>query len=379
MKLKGNVVIPASILILLSGIIFAIILFQKQPDLYDHILLSQRLINGDLHYANFLYYLVVALGALFQPNILLLQVSAILVLTASVLFKFFLSVSYLRHLDEKADQRVLKNSSWFALLLCIASNFPVNISATWYLVKFPPNLWHNSTTIFLMPFALLLFFDALKYLKQPSGRLIFKMSIWVIIGALIKPSFLFPFLPVFFLLLFFKFRLNKNFWKGIVPLFFGALGIAWVGIYNFITNTYNEGGGVEIAPFKVWSNWSEFIPLSVLASLLFPLALSILHWKDIKDKLAFRFSWFLMIVSILVYSLFAEKGSNWIVVASNFSWQLIVSNFILFLVCLKEALTINPKKLVFDISVRKILLLIFFAHSVMGILYLIKIPIFGYR
>jgi len=379
MKPKGNVVIPASILATLSGVIFTIIIIQKQPDLEYHILLSLRLINGDLHYANFLYYLIVALFAFFQPNIFFLQVSAILVLTASVLFKFFLTVSYLRNLSEKADQSVLNNISWFALLLCIASNFPVNISATWYLGQFPPNLWHNSTTIFLMPFALLLFFDALKYLKQPSGSLIFKMSVWVVIGALIKPSFLFPFLPVFFLLLFSSFRFASNFWKGLIPLFFGALGIAWVGIYNFITNTYNEGGGVEIAPFKVWSNWSEFIPFSMLVSLLFPLALSILLWKDIKDKLSFRFSWFLMIVSIMVYSLFAEKGSNWIVVASNFSWQLIVSNFILFLVCLKETLAINPKKLIFGFTVKKLLLLIFYAHATMGLLYLIKIPIFGYR
>jgi len=379
MSWKKPTPMPAIFLTLIAGFIFAIILFQKQPDLYDHVLLSQRLIKGDLHYANFLYYLVVALLSFFQPNLIFLQISAIVVLTSSVVFKYLLSLSFLRNDNLNHDRNSLNQYVWFALFLSIASNFPVNISATWYLGQFPPNLWHNSTTIFLMPFALLLFFDALKYLNQPSLSLIIKMSVWVIIGALIKPSFLFPFLPVFFLLLFSSFRFTSNFWRGLIPLFFGALGIAWVGIYNFITNTYNEGGGVKIAPFKVWSNWSEFIPLSILVSLLFPLALSILNWNNLKDKLAFRFAWFLMIVSMLVYSLFAEKGSNWIVVASNFSWQLIVSNFILFLVCLKETLALKSTKLIFGFAVKRVLLIIFYAHVTMGILYLIKIPIFGYR
>ncbi len=379
MNLNKSKLTPAFIIALIAGIIFSIIILQKQPDLYDHVLMSQRLINGDLHYANFLYYLTIAVITFFQPDLIFLQISAIIVLTASVVYKYSLSLSFLQNDNLNHDQNSLNQYAWFALFLSIASNFPVNLSATWYLGQFPPNLWHNSTTIFLMPFALLLFFDALKYLKQPSGRLILKMSIWVIIGALIKPSFLFPFLPVFFLLLVFSFRFSVNFLRGLIPLFFGALGIAWVGIYNFITNTYNEGGGVEIAPFKVWSNWSEFIPLSILASLLFPIALSILNWNDLKDKIAFRFAWLLMIVSMLVYSLFAEKGSNWIVVASNFSWQLIVSNFILFLTCLKEALSINESKLIFGFAVKKVLLLIFYAHVAMGILYLIKIPIFGYR
>ena len=379
MSFKKNTIISASILSLIAGLIFSLILIQKQPDLYDHVLLSQRLISGDLHYANFLYYLLVAFIAFFQPNIIYLQISAILLLTASVLFKFFLSISYFNNSDLGEDQGVFNRVSWFALLLCITSNFPVNLSATWYLGQFPPNLWHNSTTIFLMPFALLLFFDALKYLKRPSGKLLASMSMWVLIGALIKPSFLFPFLPVFFLLLFSRFRFTANFWKGLTPLFFGTLGIAWVGIYNFITNTYNEGGGVEIAPFKVWSNWSEFIPLSIIASLLFPLAFSVTQWNNVKDKLAFRFAWLLMFVSIVIYALFAEKGSNWIVVASNFSWQLIVCNFILFLVCLKETLGLKSKRTFFGFSVQNVLLLIFYAHASMGLLYLIKIPIFGYR
>jgi hypothetical protein len=373
----------AWILGLIALFIFSIMLWQKQPDLYDHVLLSKRLIEGDLHYANFLYYLIVAAFAFFQSNLIILQVSALCILSASVIAKYLLAYQYLfgKNLLSHGylKETYSKSIALLSLGLCLAINFPVNFSATWYLGQFSPNLWHNSTTIFLMPFALLLYFEALQYLRYLNVKSLWMMSIWVLIGALIKPSFLFAFIPAFLILLVKEFKLSPLFFKGLIPLAFSLLGIAWVGIYNFITNTYNEGGGVRIAPFKVWSNWSENISLSILASLAFPLAVLIFNMSKLKVRTDYLFAWILMIPALLVYIFFAEQGANWIVVASNFSWQLIVCNFILFMASLKICLEMDDEKRLWGRSIRSFLLYLFAAHVLFGILYLIKIPIFGYR
>lgn len=380
MKLRFGSLIS---LIFVSLITFSVIMFQKQPDLYDHVLLSQRLIEGNLHYANFLYYGLVAALVFFQSNLIMLQLSALLVLMASVVAKYFLSLKFISGnygmLDGGHSEANCKRIGWISFGLCLAFNFPVNFSATWYLGQFSPNLWHNSTTIFLMPFALLLYFESLRYLRYPNGKSLWMMNIWVLIGALIKPSFLFAFIPAFLILLLKEFKLSPSFFKGLIPLVVSFLGIAWVGIYNFITNTYNEGGGVTIAPFKVWSNWSENIPLSILASLAFPLAVLIFNISKLKFRTDYLFAWILMIPALLVYILFAEEGANWIVVASNFSWQLIVCNFILFMTSLKISLEMDHQQRLLGRSVKTLLLGLFAAHVLFGMLYLIKIPIFGYR
>lgn len=383
MPFRNSASLGYGILGIIAFGIFSVIMWQKQPDLYDHVVLSQRLLNGDLHYANFLYYLVVAGFGFFSKNLHILQFSGVLVLTLCVLAKYHLAFRYVKDgLANGAGGSPWAHTNYLPLWvlgLCLAINFPVNLSATWYLGQFSPNLWHNSTTIFLMPFALLLFFEALHYVENPEWSVVWRMSLWVVLGALIKPSFLFAFVPVFPLVVLWKYKFGVPFFKALIPLVFSFLGIAWVWIYNFITNTYNEGGGIEVAPFKVWSNWSENIPLSTLASLAFPLAVVLAEPSSLKRRLDLRFAWWMMAPALLVYILFAEKGSNWIVVASNFSWQLIVCNFILFMVSLKAVFQMDQETKWFGYPRRTLLLGLFLLHVLFGVLYLVKIPIFGYR
>ena len=79
-----------------------------------------------------------------------------------------------------------------------------------YLGKFTSTIWHNSTTIFVFPFCLLLFIESLKYLKKPGEYSALKLLGISILIFLSKPSFLFSFIIVFPIICFYKFGWLKR-------------------------------------------------------------------------------------------------------------------------------------------------------------------------
>jgi hypothetical protein len=85
-----------------------------------------------------------------------------------------------------------------------------------YLSKFVPLVWHNSTTILLFPFAILLFWKQLKMLdtkNEISAKEIAVINILVVLNLLIKPSFIFAYAPVTFM-----FLMNKKAFQNVKSL-----------------------------------------------------------------------------------------------------------------------------------------------------------------
>ncbi len=95
-----------------------------------------------------------------------------------------------------------------------------------YLGKTVSNVWHNSTIIFLFPFALILFWEEYKIIYKKGycnkGKILL-VFILVVLNALIKPSFLFVFIPASLFLILFNndIRLLRKI-KIALPLFLGT-------------------------------------------------------------------------------------------------------------------------------------------------------------
>lgn len=347
-----------------AAVIFSLIWLLKIPtDIQDHHYDLQMMLRGKHFVATFGYFLGVYVASLGIPHPYALIAGSVILLSLSVGAKYVLIKRYL-NFDSK------KLLLLFAVALLLVTNLP---GPRHFLIgQFPPNLWHNSTSIFLMPFAIGLFWKGLKYWEHPSQQLAKHILILLLINVIIKPSFVFVFVPVFGIMSLWRWKLNKEFWRmvGAGTLAVLLIGLEYYAIFQW--NSFRTGPqpetGLTIAPFHVWRFHSSHLLWSLIASIAFPLTYIILFPTRIRKSFALQFSWALFAFGLLIFILIAETGLR--EYDANFIWQCYISNFLLFLVTIKDWQT-NPKSRSF--APTPTLALTLLLHLLSGIAYLLKI------
>jgi hypothetical protein len=91
-----------------------------------------------------------------------------------------------------------------------------------------------------------------------------------------------------------------------------------------------DKSGIGIGLFMVWSHFSSNITISLLASILFPLAFLCIYWKDILKNLLLQYSVLAFLIAVVIFCVLIETGPR--LYDGNFFWQCVVCNYILFLV-----------------------------------------------
>jgi hypothetical protein len=269
-------------------------------------------------------------------------------LGAAVAAKYLISVRIARReLALQPERSAIRSTNGlpFALLLALALlSFAFSLPAnTMYLGQLPPNVFHNSTVVFLMPLALLLFWFSAQFLRRPDNRTILWVAVLGAINVAAKPSFVFPLLVVFPLAALTRFRLRPALWKavGACVLITAALVTQYIYIYESGATEriyrYSAYGGeatshVTIDVLRVWSHFSENIPLSLLASFAFPLVALAVYRRRLWDYDLVRYAAALTAVSIVIFALLKETGVREF--QANFAWQAMISNYMLFLTVL---------------------------------------------
>ena len=340
------------VVFLVSAIYFGLlVLCRVGTDLPAHAKYVRDVVAGVVPPpANFMYYLAVYLFSLGNVESLWwLGFSTVLLMGLVLAAKFAITRRLLAEsLAEASDS---PRQGWLSperlsLLLAIALLFMENLPmrlfgvGNYYLGQIPPNVWHNSTTIFLMPFALLLFQRSWLQLQNPSNKDALKsILLLVVLNALVKPSFLFAFVtvyPVFMLRATArKAGAAKQYVVNMIPV--AVAGVLVVALYaavyfysfNAIAQQFVGQSKVVVRPFLVWSRFSPNIPLSLMLSLVFPIVYLILHPTELCNE-QLRYVWSLYVVSVLIFILFAETGPR--LYHGNFLWQASICSYILFLV-----------------------------------------------
>ncbi len=333
-----------------SGCFFSLLfLLNIYTDIQGHIEQIQEMARGELLRGNFIYYLIVWLLALGQTKSVYLAISSIFILTAAVVAKYQITFHY------------LKKHASAAWLLALALVFAFSLPGPdfFYRGQIPPNIWHNSTTLFLMPFALLLFIESEKYLFQGKFDSLKIFLILIFLNIFIKPSFFFCIGLILPVMALFHFGIQKAVRDLWLPMGMGwvLVGLQYVLTYYLDPSETDavSGAGLQLAPLLVWRANSSLIGLSLLASLAFPL---------VALRRSAIFAWALLAFGLLIYIFVAETGDR--ALHGNFAWQNIVCMYMLFLVSAKTAFRF------------KSLAAFFLAlHVISGLAYLAKIIITG--
>ena len=368
-----------SILVFLcSFFIFNFILDYVSSDIELHINNLIRIKSLDSTYpSNFLLYFLINIFSVFSNDRSTIEFATIFILTLSVLAKYLISKKII---SELTDRYIYILSLGMILFFAIPDPFSIFILKKMYLGKIVPNIWHNPTTILVLPFALLLFWKQLYVLKEKENINLILLHLLVFINVIIKPSFLFVYIPVtfFFLLSLIRIRGFRWFCINTTPLLTGSLllVIQYYLIYFMQTGiSQKEISGIMISkPFELFlhSVPAYYLPFSFLFSFLFPI-ISIIFFRDILSYQPFIYSLSLLLFGILISTFIIESGPR--MTHGNFLWQNIICSYLFILSTILFLLKkIKDNTDLFNLKI-KILIAVFFLHVFSGVLYLIKIGI----
>jgi hypothetical protein len=366
--------------------IFSYLINYVPTDIQAHIRFIQNINDGSVAYPpNFLFYFLVNLLSGFTSKNVFLYSVAVVVLSLSSTAKYAISKIIIIQLNEFGNKHLKSLKVIFiaiGLFFCFAIPDPASLIflKKMYLGKIVPIVWHNSTTLLVFPFAILLFWKQLKVFsmsQMPSLKTMIWITCLVVINILIKPSFIFCYLPVTFLFVVSNFKTRKFRWLlvTLIPLLIGGLLILlqYYLIYALnIGSIKPEESGVMLSwPFQVYTFWIPWwlIPFSFALSLALPIGTIILYRQVLKYK-PFVYALSLTIFGLILSAFILESGPR--MSHGNFTWQNVVCSFLLFLstvsfltpMFLSDSPWTKKTKIVFGL---------FVLHILSGILYIVKI------
>lgn len=355
----------------------ASIYFKIPTDIQDHIRHTQYIVEGSIPpHANFLYYLTIYTFAFFQNSTRLLYVASIIVLSLAMTAKFAITKRFIVSQAGGTQKGNIPAGLFlwlFPNLLLLAFSLPTSsaLKGQFYLGQTPPNVWHNSTTIFLMPFALMLFWLSYVQILKPKKSRILLITILCALNIIIKPSFYFVFTLVYPIMLLRFIGIKKELWLNLLPIIIGSIILAGESYWIYkVEGPYWDTSSIAISPFLVWSYFSSNIVFSIIASTLFPLVYLCFNWKEIFRNVLLQYAGLSYLVAILIFSTLTEIGIRQF--HANFSWQCIICNYILFTVVSMQFIQKagSIKKINWQ---NKLVLASFLLHVIFGCLYLAKI------
>jgi len=337
---KYSFVILSGLLVGISFLIFWEIIHKNIPtDLQTHSLYLIKYVQAGAFPVPPLYYFALYVLSGFSTSIIFVNQVAICFLAFCMFLKYYYSCRLIQDCFIKPASKILQTEIHLLAFLALFFSPMVYSLAqqNFYIGKLASNVWHNSTSIAVMPFVILLYQQSLKFINavQISIRNVCYILIFSTVNLLIKPSFLFAFVPAFSLILLLKFGLKtQKFWVGI--------GIAFVIFLTIIIEYYivyrldlhhrvlgQAPSTIVFKPFYFFALYSKNISLDFLLSLLFPVLCIVFFPKEIGANTALQFILCLFACAFVIATTLAEAGSR--AGHGNFVWQIILVNYLLVL------------------------------------------------
>jgi hypothetical protein len=273
------------------------------------------------------------------------------------------------------------------LLLAIAFSVAAPLwtgGATFYLGRFAWNIWHNPTYIMMIPAALLLFGMSAAFSRQPLRHTLY-ILILVMINLLVKPSFLFAWVPgMFFYLLWKERKINLRLLR--VTAILGVSGLAILGMYFWI---YSVGGidelladgpenGIGISFLSVWKfflqNSNTRMGVALVSSMIFPACFFLFYGGSPRITRMTYISIWLMIPGLFFALFMVETGSRFY--HGNFFWTAYSTTFMLQLACVINLLQMQRRER-WQSTRSRVLAGIFALHTISGLMYMTSMMIRG--
>jgi len=345
----------------------------------EHAAFAREMLSGVRPTAgNFMFYWLVNIVSLFSGNIRFSEISLCLLLAGATTYRLYWSQKKI--VAVTANGKNSRSDYWlsfgFAVSLLFVFAIPIpsySLDEFMYIGNYVPNVWHNSTVLFVFPFALLLFEQSYRQLTQYDAQRNNWILLFIFLNVFIKPSYFFVFVSVYPLLLLLKYKLKKEFWQGILPVMIGLvfLGLEFWSIYLTKDPFSNEKSSVIFQPFYSSPLFPDLwpMPYAFVFSLFFPLLYSAFNFNIVRKSQLFWFSSLSFIVSVFIYLFIAETGPR--ATHGNFYWQIVICTWICFFVSLMALL--KDFKQQGNTFKNSLLLSVYGVQVMMGIIYFVRL------
>lgn len=330
---------PAATLFVLSavlvyGFVAKITVGLWFSDFYGHTkTLHEVLIHQTGWPAHIGFYAITALMSGFSTDLTHIHVAGAVVVSAAVVAKLVITFVQGQRLSEGSI------NPWQWVFACLVLNFGLSIPNIWlhwfsrqYLVgNVTFNVWHNSTTMLVMPFAMMQFVSAYRWLVSGVRRDLVMMVVWGVLAVCVKPSYLMAFLPSFGVMTVWRWHLSRPTLDAIIAC--SAL-FAILLLQKSLLQSAGNLVGVEFGWLRTWrtyhqgARWPDLsIALSFLLSLWLPMA--VLWWRPTlrKDWLV-RFGFVQFGFAVMISMVLSESGTR--MFHGNFVWQVVICCFLLY-------------------------------------------------
>ena len=304
-----------------------------QSDIPDHAAMAASMVETGGWFSYSLWYALVYVTSSGSADPVLLREISVFFLVVAVVAKSLL-VYYIGW----AFTRNRCAAAVIAALLLVA----MPILNPWhshgiYLGQISPNVWHNSTQIFALPFSLAAFAGAVTLLRRPSRSSALMFGILIFMSTLAKPNYTLALLPVLGLMLLWAMRGARiHSMRQIAIVGFAFLPPVLLMAYQYSLVFGAEGirqTKIGFAPFDVWSIYSENIPISIVVSLAGPVAVFLAVPRKWRSDQAIWLAWLVLAVSMLQFALLAEQDVDGASLGSaNFFWGSYSAIFMVFVV-----------------------------------------------
>jgi len=293
--------------------------------------------------------------------------------------KFYFAEMLFKHIVDRQEIVALGEQRISILVLLLFFAHPLSLFFKHMYLGFAAvNVWHNSSTIMMVPFAIWLFALTRNWFTKADTAITAALPLVfvAIFNILIKPSYCLVYVIVFPVFSLITYRFSAKFYQSllITACITLAIFIQYILLYYCTTDFESSGytgtnSKVIISPFTVWFFYSGYlIPIKLLLSIMFPLCVLWTLGHRITRDPGYQFAWLGFFVALLIFICVAESGPR--LYHANFSWQLIPANFILFLYSL--ALFYKNKTASISRFKYRLTQAVFYAHVFCGVFYVYR-------
>ncbi|HEX2993728.1 MAG TPA: hypothetical protein VHP14_02830 [Anaerolineales bacterium] len=282
-------------------------------------------------------------------------------LTAFVLFFWYRPVFYK---TDRPDWQIMV----VVLGVCIVA--PVSLLWYWdgamYLGYIGITSYHNPTIILMKPFAVLQFIFACQCFYETRLVKNWQIILSAAVSSLctfIKPNFAICILPA--LAVFSVYCILKRKYLNYKALFWGLiLPTVTVLGWQFVLTYYDDqSSAVIFLPLVVMSVYSRYLGWKFLLSILFPIGLLTMYFKQAVRDVRMILAWLIFLIGAVFTYFFAESGPR--LLDGNFVWCGEIASLMLFAVSTLFYFDIFSK----NSKSAKLLAGLWSLHVIFGILY----------
>ncbi|WP_148284964.1 hypothetical protein [Pseudobdellovibrio exovorus] len=200
-----------------------------------------------------------------------------------------------------------------------------------YLGIWSPLAYHNPTSTWLKPVALLTIFIYFKLLDDDRKNIkqSWLLALLIFLGAVIKPNFALCFIPVLFMDMLFR----KKVYQGVLIILPTLCVLLGQYLITFAADI-EQKSSVVFTLAGPWSVYSNNILGAIIQNLLAPILITYTLFKIEAFSHKYKLIWSIVLVALLQGLFLAESGHRY--EGMNFIWGYVVAVDILFLVSVVE-------------------------------------------